>query len=89
MPLQRDASDAKSMLATANIRYAELTDRLDEEKRRAALLEVSGGFEGWEHAGSSRDEKERRAALLEVRRFLGLNGCPHACSFGRDGLLAG
>lgn len=44
LPLQRDASDAKSMLATANIRYAELTDRLDEEKRRAALLEVSGGF---------------------------------------------
>ena len=32
------------MLATANIRYAELTDRLDEEKRRAALPEVSGGF---------------------------------------------
>jgi len=28
------------MLATANIRYAELTDRLDEEKKRAALLEV-------------------------------------------------
>lgn len=30
------------MLATANIRYAELTDRLDEEKKRAALLEVRG-----------------------------------------------
>lgn len=38
--VQRDASEAKSMLATANIRYAELTDRLDEEKKRAALLEV-------------------------------------------------
>lgn len=39
-PLQREAQEAKQLLATANIRYAELTDRLEGERRRAAALEV-------------------------------------------------